>query len=55
MRQNFCKYVSLLILMGLVNNVGYVMVGTTAKELSEHFNKKSWLGAFQLYAPCLSS
>ncbi len=49
MKQNFCKYACLLILMGLVNNVGYVMVGTTAKQLSIHFDKKKMLGLFQFF------
>lgn len=35
--------------MGLVNNLGYVMVGTTAKKLSAKFGKDTFLGLFQLY------
>lgn len=50
MKDHFCKYAALLVVIGLVNNLGYVIVGTTAKKLAKLFNKESLLGLFQLYS-----
>jgi hypothetical protein len=44
---HYIQYFYLFCIMGLVNNVGYVMVGTAAHDLAKQFNKKNLMPLFQ--------
>lgn len=45
--KNYCLYFYLFCVLGLVNNTGYVMVGTAAHDLADLFNKKKLMPLFQ--------
>jgi len=38
----------LYFVLGLINNTGYVLINTSAQDLARKFDKKDWMGAFQL-------
>ena len=45
-------YFKVLIVLGLFNNIGYVLVNSSSQSLAEHFNEKNLMSAFTF---CLTS
>lgn len=43
---NYSKYFSLFCILGLINNTGYVMVGTAAHDLAIYFGHKHLMPLF---------
>jgi len=45
---NYCLYFYIFCILGLVNNIGYVMVGTASHDLAVQFNQENLMPLFQL-------
>ncbi|CAK83473.1 unnamed protein product (macronuclear) [Paramecium tetraurelia] len=45
-QQNQMKYSIAMFLCGLINNTGYVLVATSAQSIAKHFDKESFMSAF---------
>ena len=45
-KENYCIYFYFFCILGLVNNAGYVMIGTAAHDLAIQFGKKSFMPLF---------
>lgn len=40
------KYYSIMGIIGLINNLGYVLVGSASQEISDKFEKNELMGLF---------
>lgn len=48
-KNHFWKYFLPLLFVGLINNNGYVLVGTKAQELAKEFGQANFMAAFQFF------
>lgn len=42
------RYLAALFLVGFINNLGYVLVGSSAQNLADRFEEGNFMGFFQL-------
>lgn len=54
MNAYFWKYFWVLFVIGLVNNLGYVMIGVGAQDIAIHFDQENLMPLFQFTLVCFN-